>query len=104
MMADDAKRAGNERFQRLSRLPEDGTPDLALEYLESVPHDRKLYPGDHNLEGETLLLLASHDLDRGRADAALAKLEKLAGPGSGEARSHDRMGRRTSWSSLGGLP
>ena len=103
-MADDAKSAGNERFQCLSRLPEDGTSDLALEYVEGAPLDRKLYPGDHNLEGETLLLFASHDLDRGRADAALAKLEKLARPGSGEARRHDRMGRRTTWNSLGGLP
>ncbi len=58
-------------------LDEHGEPGATEAFLDKLAASRRtLYPDDRNLEGETLLLLANHDLDRGRADAALAKLDE----------------------------
>ena len=57
-------------------LDEHGEPGATEAFLEKLATSRRtLYPADRNLEGETLLLLATHDLDRGQAGAALTKLE-----------------------------
>ncbi len=62
------------RVHRL--LDEQGEPGATEAFLEKLARSRRaLYPADRSLEGDTLLLLATHDLDRGRAEAALAKLE-----------------------------
>jgi len=62
------------RMHRL--LDEHGAPGATEAFLDRLASSRRrLYPDDENLEGETLRLLATHDLDRGRASAALAKLE-----------------------------
>ena len=50
-------------------LDEHGEPGATEAFLEKLATSRRtLYPDDRNLEGETLLLLATHDLDRGRAE------------------------------------
>lgn len=72
----DSWRAGGlaRRLHRL--LDEHGAPGATEAFLARLAVSRrKLAPTDQNLEGETLLLLATHDLDRGRAGEALAKLE-----------------------------
>ena len=57
-------------------LDEHGEPGATEAFLEKLATSRRtLYPDDRNLEGETLLLQATHDLDRGQAGAALTKLE-----------------------------
>ena len=52
---------------------EAGATEVFLDQLASSR--RELYPDDRNLEGETLLLLATHDLDRDHAGEALERLE-----------------------------
>ena len=62
------------RMHRL--LDEHGAPGATEAFLARLASSRReLYPDDENLEGETLRLLATHDLDRGRASEALEKLE-----------------------------
>jgi serine/threonine-protein kinase len=62
------------RMHRL--LDEHGAPGATEAFLDRLANSRRrLYPDDENLEGETLRLLATHDLDRGRASAALAQLD-----------------------------
>jgi hypothetical protein len=62
------------RMHRL--LDEHGEQGATEAFLDKLARSRRtLYPADRNLEGETLLLLATHDLDRGRPQAALEKLD-----------------------------
>ena len=73
----DSWRAGGfaRRMHRL--LDEHGEPgatEAFLAHLAQLPPRRSIRPTS-NLEGETLLLLATHDLDRGRAAEALGKLD-----------------------------
>ncbi|MEO8274621.1 MAG: serine/threonine-protein kinase [Thermoanaerobaculia bacterium] len=62
------------RMHRL--LDEHGAAGETDAFLARLASSRRtLYPADRNLEGETLLLLAMHDLDRGNAGTALPRLE-----------------------------